>query len=181
MESSDSGKSDLVKKFKDKLLTLEGGGETIGGGWDHSEYTSDDEWSYDDNEGGFENQLDVSFKGNQVTVSAGRDDKKVFTLNTDQDVDDAFEYAMKVSNLTPVEGEESSSESYSDSDDEDDDEDDEDMEGYEGHAGEGDELEYAGTYKQYDKLKRKQKEKESGLAESVKRRFALLANIKRRK
>lgn len=166
MGSSESGKSDLVAKLKERLESMDGSDESGYGGWGD---TNSDKWSYDDAEGGYYNELEVDFSNpSSIKVYGSNNgevsDEETFSLNSEEDIDKIIKHAKEVSGLRE------------DTDDEDTDT----LKGYEGHEGEGDEPEYVGTYKQYADLKRKQKEEESGLAESVKRRFKLLANIKKK-
>jgi len=155
MGSSESGKSDLVAKLKERLKSMDGSDQSGYGGWGD---TNTDKWSYDDAEGGYYNELEVDFSNPSSIKVYGSDngyggDEETFSLNSEEDIDKIIKHAEEVSGLKEDTGDGDSS----DGDDEDDDEDVDEM--YTGKKGKD----------------------EGMLKESVKNRFALLANIKRRK
>ena len=89
--------SKLVATLKDRLSTMENPDESKTGGWDKIQ---EDDWSYDDEEGGFKNKLDVNFKDpKNIVVSTGSENKKVFPLLTMDDVEKIIKYAEEISGL----------------------------------------------------------------------------------
>ena len=122
---------DLVKKLKDKVLAI--GSPS---GWGEWITDKDDEWFYDDGEGGYDTELEFDYKDPANIVVRSGEDEETIPLNNEDDIEKIIKHAERISGLKaePEEEDESPGEPS------------------------------AGP-----------------LSESVKRRFARLANIKHKK
>lgn len=130
-DTKSSSGSDLVKKLKDKVLTI--GSPS---GWGEWITDKDDEWFYDDGEGGYDTELEFDYKDPANIVVRSGEDEETIPLNNEDDIEKIIKHAERISGLKaePEEEDESPGEPS------------------------------AGP-----------------LSESVKRRFARLANIKHKK
>lgn len=116
LEQEDSS-SELLMSLKNRLKTMDGSDESGYGSWGS---TDTDQWSYDDAEGGYYNELEVDFSNpTKIKVygsNSGQSDEKTFSLNSENDVDYIIEFAEEVSGLR--EGSGDSSDKYEEEDEE---------------------------------------------------------------
>lgn len=96
-DTKSSSRSDLVKKLKDKVLTI--GSPS---GWGEWITDKDDEWFYDDGEGGYDTELEFDYKDPANIVVRSGENEKTIPLNNEKDIEEIIKQAEQISGLTEM-------------------------------------------------------------------------------